>query len=263
MNPYLIFILTALIAGWLVNLIVSLLEVASLQTELPLELNKFYDQEKYRKSQQYTKVKAKFSQLSDSIMLIVTLIFILAGGFNFIDLAARRFGLGTITTGLLFIGGVLLLSSLASLPFSVYSTFVIEERFGFNKTSPKTFFLDLLKAVLLSLVLGTPLLAALLWFFQSAGSTAWLYCWGAMILFILLLQFLAPVLIMPLFNKFIPLEAGALRDAITQYAEEQHFAIQGIYTMDGSKRSTRLNAFFTQYAEEQHFAIQGIYTMDG
>ena len=110
-----------------------------------------------------------------------------------------------------------------------------------------TYVLDGLKAILLSVVLGGPLLACILWFFETSGSYAWLYCWTAAVAFILVVQFLAPVLIMPLFNKFIPLAEGELKEAITRYAAKQHFAIQGIYTMDGSKRSTRVNAFFTGF----------------
>ncbi len=247
MNPYLIFILAVLLLGYLLNIIVSILEVRSLAPELPAEFNDVYDEEKYSKSQQYTRVTTRFSVIQDSFMTLVTLIFILAGGFNWIDLMARDFGLGAIGTGLLFTGILMLLSSIIGLPFSIYSTFVIEERFGFNKTTPKTFVLDMLKGILLSVVIGGPVLAAVLWFFLAAGAQAWLYCWLAITGFTLVLQFLAPVLIMPLFNKFTPLEDGELKEKITDYAQAQQFAMKGIYTMDGSKRSTRLNAFFTGF----------------
>ncbi len=249
MNPYLIFILTVLVAGYLLNLIVSLLEVRSLQPELPTEFSDVYDDEKYRKSQEYTKVTTRFSLLHETTTLVITLVFIVAGGFNQVDLLARSLGLGlgSIGTGLLFTGLLLVLSSIIGLPFSIYSTFVIEERFGFNKTTPKTFILDALKGILLGVLLGAPLLAAVLWFFEATGGAAWLYCWLAMVAFTFILQFLAPVLIMPLFNKFTPLEDGELKQSITTYAEQQRFAMKGIYTMDGSKRSTRLNAFFTGF----------------
>ena len=247
MNPYLIFILAALVLEYLLNLVVSILEIRSLDPDLPPEFSDVYDREKYRQSQQYTRVTNRFSLLHDSFMLVVTITFILAGGFNRIDLMARSFGLGPIGTGLIFTGILALLMFVIDLPFSIYSTFVIEERFGFNKTTVKTFVLDLAKAVILALCIGGPLLAAVLWFFQVAGSLAWLYCWIAVTVFILILQFLAPVLIMPLFNKFTPLEDGELTERITDYARDQQFAIKGIYTMDGSKRSTRLNAFFTGF----------------
>ena len=247
MNPYLIFILTVILLGYLLNQIISILELRSLDPELPNEFADVYDEEKYKKSQQYTQTTNRFSQVQDTFMTTITLIFILMGGFNYIDLLARGYGLNAIYTGLIFTAILMFGSSIIGLPFSIYSTFVIEERFGFNKTTPKTFVLDLLKATGLSVIIGAPLLAAILWFFQAAGSLAWLYCWLAVTGFTLILQFLAPVLIMPLFNKFTPLEDGELNDAITGYAKEQHFAIKGIYTMDGSKRSTRLNAFFTGF----------------
>lgn len=247
MNPYLTFILAVLILGYLLNLTVAILELRSLDPELPSEFNDVYSREKYCQSQQYTRVSTRFSQIHDTFMLVITIAFILAGGFNQVDLMARGFGMSPIPTGLLFTGILALLSTIIGLPFSLYSTFVIEERFGFNKTTVKIFILDLLKSVILALCIGGPLLAAVLWFFQAAGNLAWLYCWLAVTVFILILQFLAPVLIMPLFNKFTPLEDGDLKNSITDYARAQQFAIKGIYTMDGSKRSTRLNAFFTGF----------------
>ena len=247
MNSYLIFILFVLVGGYLLDLAVSFLEIRSLQPELPAEFRDTYDEEKYRTSQEYTKVTTGFSVVQDTVTLVLTLIFILAGGFNAIDLLSRSLGWGSISTGLLFTGVLILLSFLVGLPFSLYSTFVIEERFGFNKTTGKTFFLDLVKGLILAILIGGPLLAAVLWFFEITGSMAWVYCWLALTLFTFVLQFLAPVVIMPLFNKFTPLEDGELKEGITEYAAQQEFALQGIYTMDGSKRSTRLNAFFTGF----------------
>ena len=140
-----------------------------------------------------------------------------------------------------------LLSGALNLPFSLYATFVLEQRYGFNTTTVATFVLDRLKAMLLAALLGGPLLAAILWLFGTLGSKAWLLSWLVVTLVILVLQFLAPVLILPLFNRFTPLADGALKEAITGYAASQRFAIQGIFTMAGSKRSTRANALFTGF----------------
>ncbi len=247
MNPYLIFILTVLFLGYLLNLAVAVLELRSLDLELPEEFRDVYSQEKYRQSQQYTRENTRFSLIHDTFSLLITVFFILAGGFNYLDIAARSISENPIVAGLLFTGLLILLSSLAALPFSIYSTFVIEEKFGFNKTTVKTYVLDIIKGTVLAVCIGGPLLAALLWFFQTAGDLAWLYCWLAVTVFTLVVQFLAPVLIMPLFNKFTPLAEGELAQRIGEYAQEQNFSIQGIYTMDGSKRSTRLNAFFTGF----------------
>ncbi|MDD2463997.1 MAG: M48 family metallopeptidase [Desulfobulbus sp.] len=246
-NSYLLFILFVLLLGYLLELAVALLNLRSLSPVLPEEFAGVYDAQKYARSQEYTRATTRFSLVQSSVSLVLTLWFILAGGFNYIDLAARSLGWGSIATGLVFTALLGLLSAIVNLPFSLYSTFVLEERFGFNTTTVPTFLLDLLKGVLLSVFLGGPLLAAILWFFATSGQSAWLYCWLAAVFFILVVQFLAPVVIMPLFNKFISLEDGSLKEAITRYASRQQFALQGIYTMDGSKRSNRANAFFTGF----------------
>jgi STE24 endopeptidase len=247
MNGYLLLIISILLLSYLLELLVALLNLRSLTPELPAEFVGTYDQELYARSQEYTRATTRFSLLQGTVSLVATMAFILAGGFNFIDGLARGFGFSSIPTGLLFTGLLTLLSAALSLPFSVYSTFGIEQRFGFNTTTIKTYILDGLKALLLAVMLGGPLLACILWFFETCGTIAWLYCWIAAVVFILVVQFLAPVLIMPLFNKFTPLAEGELKEAITRYAAAQRFAMQGIYTMDGSKRSTRVNAFFTGF----------------
>ena len=247
MNSYLIFILAILLLSYVLELAVATLNLSFLRPELPAECVDFYDTEQYRRSREYIRTTTIFSQIQATVGLVVTLAFVLAGGFNLVDGVARAFGFSSIPTGLIFCGLLALLSSLVSLPFSIYSTFVIEQRFGFNTTTVATFITDGLKAILLTVVLGGPLLAGVLWFFETSGALAWLYCWIAAVVFVLVVQFLAPVLIMPLFNKFIPLTEGELRNAIAKYAADQKFALQGIYTMDGSKRSTRANAFFTGF----------------
>ncbi len=247
MNFYLILILTILLIHFVLDLILSILNLRSLQPELPAEFQDTFDKESYKDSQQYTATNTRFSLINGCVMLPITILFIVLGGFNQIDLLARSFAFGSITTGLLYFAILFTLTSIISLPFTLYSTFVIEEKFGFNKTTPKTFVLDRIKSILLSAVIGGPLMAFVLWFFEKGGDLAWIYCWLGVIAFTIIMQFLAPVVIMPLFNKFIPLEDGDLKTSITKYADEQNFAMKGIYTMDGSKRSTKLNAFFTGF----------------
>jgi STE24 endopeptidase len=245
MNWYLIIILAILLLRYILELTAALLNLRSLSPRLPAEFVNVYNAEEYARSQKYTRATTCFSQIEATVNLVLTLIFILAGGFNLIDGVARGFGFSPIPTGLIFFGLLALIAAALNLPFSIYSTFVIEQRFGFNTTTVATFIADNLKAALLSVILGGPLLACILWFFEISGPLAWLYCWLASVVFVLAVQFISPVLIMPLFNKFIPLAEGELKDAITGYAASQRFALQGIYTMDGSKRSTRANAFFT------------------
>ncbi len=249
MNTWLIIILFILLTSYLLELSVSLLNIRALSPNLPDEFRTIYNDQEYRKSQKYTRATTFFSLAENSLSTLLTVLFLLLGGFNYVDIWARSFGFGQITTGLFFIGGLTLLSFLVNLPFSLYATFVIEERFGFNRTSLKTFILDIIKGGLLAIVLGAPLLALVLWFFMHSGAYGWLYCWAGVVVFSIAVQFLAPVLIMPLFNKFSPLEDGSLRDKILAYAQREDFKLKGIYTMDGSKRSTKLNAFFTGFGK--------------
>jgi STE24 endopeptidase len=247
MNFWLFFVLAVIVLHYLLDTVISLLNIRALSPELPGEFADVYDQEKYRQSQSYTRVTSRFALLENSISTLITVLFLLGGGFNLVDHLVRGFGFGPIITGLLFTGVIMFLAFLLGLPFSIYSTFKIEGRFGFNRTTPKVFAADILKTFLLAVLLGTPVLAAVLWFFDQAGSYAWLYCWVGVVLFGFVLQFLAPVLIMPLFNKFTPLDDGPLKEKIYAYARQEKFTISGIFTMDGSKRSTKLNAFFTGF----------------
>ncbi|MDG5767510.1 M48 family metallopeptidase [Balneolales bacterium ANBcel1] len=255
MNIYAVIILAALAADYLLNLISDLLNLKALRKQMPDEFGDVCDEEKYRKSQEYTRVRTRFGLISATFSLAVLLLFWFAGGFNWADQLVRELGYGTIATGLLFIGMLLLGQSILSLPFSIYSTFVIEERFGFNKTTPRTFATDLLKGMVLAVLLGGPLLAGVIAIFEFLGAEAWLYAWVVVILFTLFVQFIAPTWIMPLFNKFEPLEDGELKQAILDYAEKVSFPLQGIYTIDGSRRSGKSNAFFTGFGKNKRIAL--------
>jgi len=249
MNSWLIIIIVFLVANYLLEQIVSYLNIKALVDKVPEEFLGIFDAEKYQKSQEYTKVTSKFELVQSTVSTVVLLIFLLAGGFNSVDIFVRSFNQGEIVTGILYIGSLILLSSMLSLPFSFYSTFVIEERFGFNNTTKRTFFADIIKGLLLGLLIGTPILYIILWFFETTGDSAWIYCWAGLTVISIVLQFLAPVLIMPLFNKFTLLEDGTLKEKVLAFAQNASFSIQGIYTMDGSKRSSKLNAYFTGFGK--------------
>lgn len=177
----------------------------ALSPELPAEFSTTFDADDYRKSQDYTKAGIGFENISSSVSTLITILFILLGGFNAVDLWANGFGYGEILTGLIFATGLAVLSDIASLPFSLYSTFVIEEKFGFNKTTLKTYFMDKLKGYLLGGIIGGAILGGVLLFFNAAGSLAWLWCWIFTVLITLGVQYIAPTWILPLFNKFTPL----------------------------------------------------------
>lgn len=255
MNTYGVIILATLLVSYLLDLVTEIINLKALREELPGEFADVYDREKYRKSQAYTRERTRFGLLTSSVGLLVTLVFWFAGGFNYVDEVVRGWLLGPIWTGLLYIGILVLARSAISLPFGIYSTFVIEERYGFNKTTPKTFILDLLKGTALGIVLGGAVLAGVLYFFQYAGAYAWLYCWIAVTLFSLVTQFIAPTWIMPLFNKFTPLEEGELRSAIMDFARSVKYPLENLFVMDGSKRSSKSNAFFTGFGKHKRIAL--------
>jgi len=257
MNIYLI-IVAILIIRFAVDLVVDLLNLGMVSEKLPAEFAEWYDDEKYSKSQRYLRETTRFGIITDTISTVATLIFITLGGFNFVDSLARDIcgaEQSDIIIGLLFMAILMAASQIISLPFTLYSTFVIEERYGFNRTTLRTFVLDMLKGILLTIVLGGPILALILALFEKAGSLAWLWCWVAVTIIQIFMMFIAPYVIMPLFNKFTPLEEGELRETVENYAKKQNFAMRGIFTMDGSKRSSKSNAFFTGFGKSRRIVL--------
>ncbi len=255
MNIYAVIILATIAATFLMNLITELLNLRALRPDLPEEFDGVYDAEAYQKSQEYTRVRTRFGFITSGFSLLLTLGFWFAGGFNYLDSLVRAWQLNAIWTGMIYIGILIISRSILSLPFSIYSTFVIEERFGFNKITPRLFAFDLLKGLLLGILLGGPLLAGVLAFFQFAGEMAWIHCWLATTAFSVFVSFIAPTWIKPLFNKFTPVEEGELRTAIFEYTDSVKFSLQNLFVMDGSKRSTKTNAFFTGFGKNKRIAL--------
>lgn len=255
MNVYLAVILAILIGDYLLEVIADILNVRRISTDLPEEFRGYYDSSRYEKAQNYLKAQTKLEILSDSILTPVTIAFILLGGFNVADRCARSFNMGTVPTGLIFAGMLMLLSQFCCIPFSVYRTFVIEERYGFNRTTPGTFVTDILKKWFLGLLIGGAMFSTVVLLFKTAGAFAWLYCWIVVALVQVLLTFIAPAVIMPMFNRFIPLEEGELKTAIESYARSKKFKLRGIFTMDASRRTTKSNAFFTGFGRFRRIAL--------
>ena len=255
MNIFAIIILAAILIEFVLDIVSNWLNLKALSPKLPDEFKEVYDKDTYATSQEYTRVNTKFGFITGTFDLILLLLFWFAGGFNWLDQWARAFDFGVIGTGLIFIGALSIGKMVLSLPFGIYSTFVIEERFGFNKTTVKTYITDMLKGLLLSALIGAPLLAGIIAFFEYGGTWAWAYAWLAVTLFSLAIQYIAPTWIMPLFNTFEPLEDGELRKAIESYADKVDFPLQGIYVMDGSKRSAKSNAFFTGFGKNKRIAL--------
>ena len=258
MNPYGIAILTTLLVSYGLDLISQLLNLKALREELPPEFEGLCDAEEYRRSQEYTRVGTRFELFRDSFDLSILLAFWMSGGFAVLDAFVRDWtddwpG-GDVSTGLVYIGVLLGARMVLGLPFSLYSTFVIEERFGFNKTTLRTFVADRIKGVVLAAVLGGPLLGLLLLLLEGS-ELAWIYCWISVTAFGLLVQLILPAWILPLFHRFEPLQEGELREAILGYARSVRFPIEKIFVIDGSRRSSKSNAFFTGVGREKRLAL--------
>jgi len=215
------------------------------KAELPEELEGIYDADKYSQQHNYRKANYGFSVLSDWFSFALIIVFLFAGGFALVNNWVMQWSSNSIIQSLLFFAVLGLGSSLLNLPFGIYGTFVIEERFGFNKTTPKTFVLDMIKSMLLTALIGGPLLALIMWIYYVAGSYFWLYAWFVSSGFMIFMTMFYTSLILPLFNKQTPLEDGELRMAIEDFSKQAGFKLDNIFVMDGSKRSTKANAFFS------------------
>lgn len=248
-------VLATVLLDYLLGLVADLLNLRALGEELPERLTRVYAPEELERSRRYTRVQTRFGRIESTAELVLFLVFWWLGGFGWLDGWSRSLGYSPIVTGLVFIGALVVAKSLFSLPFRAWSTFVIEERFGFNRTTWKTFVLDTAKGALLTAALGVPLLAAILWFFGRAGELAWLYCWLVMSGLSIALTAIFPTWILPLFNRFEPLEEGELRDALAGYAQSVNFGLAGLFVIDGSRRSSRANAFFAGFGRNKRVAL--------
>ena len=255
MHPIAIAILIFLLLNFVIELVADVLNLRGIHTRVPESFKGWYPDDQYEKSQNYTRTTTRFGWLVGSFNLALFLIFWLAGGFAWLDALVRGMDLPVIISGLVYIGALLVAKGTLGLPFGIYSTFVIEERFGFNKTTWKTYVKDRIKGIGLAVLLGVPLLAAILTFFQYAGSNAWWYCWLVTVGYMLVVQYVAPTWIMPLFNRFEALPEGELRQAILTYARGIDFHLDNIFLMDGSKRSAKSNAFFTGFGKNRRIVL--------
>lgn len=223
--------------------------------EIPSQLEGIYNKEEYIKQQAYQKVNSRFN-LYTSLFSFVILLFVLCLGLlGWLDELLRQYITNEIFLSLAFFGIVYLLNEIITLPFAYYSTFVIEERFGFNKSTTKIFWLDQLKGLLLTALLGGAVLSLIIWLYDTLGANAWLYAWAAITVFSLFMTLFYSNIIVPLFNKQTPLEGGELRDAIEAFAQKAGFAINNIYVMDASKRSTKANAYFTGFGAKKRIVL--------
>ena len=254
MNLLAVLILISLFLLWHLEFIATLLNLKTFTATPPPELGDLMDQEKLDRARSYLAVNSRFDILRASVSLALLLAFWWLGGFPFLDTLARSLSENPVIAGLAFLAALFLAQNLISLPFDGYETFVIEEKFGFNKSTAATFISDRVKGLALSAVLGLPLAAGILWIFDTVPN-AWLWAWAFVTAFQLILTYLAPSLILPLFNKFTPMPDGPLKDAIHSLGVKCGFPLEGVYEIDGSKRSTKANAYFTGFGKHKKIAL--------
>ena len=248
-------LISILIISFIVDKVLDALNAKHYKDPIPPELSDVYEEEDYLKSQNYKKANDRFSSIASSISLVVTLFFFYLDGFAFVDEWARTFSDNTIIIALLFFGSIMFASDLLSTPFSYYHTFIIEEKFGFNKTTLKTFLVDKIKGWLMSAILGALLLSIIIWFYEAVGSNFWLYAWGIIAVFVFFMNMFYARLIVPLFNKQTPLCDGSLKTKIQDYAQKVGFKLDKIVVIDGSKRSTKANAYFSGFGSEKRVTL--------
>lgn len=223
--------------------------------ELPKELEGIYDKEKYKRSQNYHKDKLKLSIIVSTLSFVIMLLLLFFDGFAWLDSLVRTYTTHPVWMALMFFGLIGIAADILGTPFSVYATFNIEEKYGFNKTTVKTFILDKIKGWLLGIIIGGGLLAVIILIYESTGEYFWIVAWGAIAAFMIFMSVFYSNLIVPLFNKQRPLEEGELRDAIENFADKAGFNLKNIYVIDGSKRSSKANAYFTGLGSKKRIVL--------
>ncbi|MCJ7466767.1 MAG: M48 family metallopeptidase [Maribacter sp.] len=248
-------IITILLVQYLIEVVLEYVNARRYDDPLPKELDDLFSAEEDEKSRNYKKTRYIFGLVSNTFSVMLTLGFLIFGGFQMIDVLVRGMTDNAILMALLFFGIIMIGTDIITTPLAYYSTFVIEQKFGFNKTTPRLFFVDKLKGWIMSAILGGGMLAAIMWFYQWAGPEFWLYAWGMVVVFTVFMNLFYSKLIVPLFNKQTPLETGSLKSKIEGYAHKVGFELQNIFVLDGSKRSTKANAYFTGFGKQKRVTL--------
>jgi len=254
-NSLLILITVIIVLSFLIEQVLAFLNYLRMNDPVPEILGDVYEKDRYYKSQEYNRANYRFDILKETLSFLMILLMLWVGGFAWLDAFVRTFTNNAVFEGLLFFGFIGLAASLLSIPFGVYHTFVTEQKFGFNRTTPIKFVLDLLKGWLLASILGGGLLAAIIGLYLTTGSLFWIVAWGLMTTLMLLITFFYSSVIVPLFNKQKPLENGFLRDSIETFASKAGFTLSGIFVIDGSKRSTKANAYFSGFGSRKRIVL--------
>ena len=248
-------LIAIIIIVFLIDSLLDILNARHYNNNIPEELSDVYPDDEYQKSIAYKKANYKFKIISSLVSLCIMLLFFFLDGFAWVDGIARDFSDHSIAVGLIFFGIIMISSDILSTPAAYYKTFVIEEQFGFNKTTVKTFFIDKIKGFIMMIIVGGGLLALIMWFYEITGKYFWVYAWALISIFTLAMNMFYAKLIVPLFNKQTPLEPGELRDTIQSYSNNVGFQLKDIFVIDGSKRSTKANAYFSGLGSEKRITL--------
>jgi STE24 endopeptidase len=252
---YLWLITGIILFGYALGQILDWLNLKHSKAEIPPEATGIYDDGQYAKSQKYHQVTARFSFLTSAFSTLLTIAVLWFGGFGWLDGLLSGYINSEVWLALAFFGVLFIISDILNMPFQLYSTFVIEEKFGFNKTTLKTFLMDKIKGYLLAAVLGGLIMSVLMYLVLTLGTNFWLTFWAAITLFMIVMNMFYTTLILPLFNKLVPLEEGSLREAIESYSKRVGFPMTNIYVIDGSKRSSKANAFFSGLGKKKKVVL--------
>ena len=255
MNVLFLLIILLLIAGFLSDLILDILNITHIRSELPTMLGNKYNPVTYKQSQSYLKENGRFGLLTSTLSFAAIFLMFMFGGFTLLNNFVYSVTDNPVWAALIFIGTIGLAADLAAIPFEVYSTFVIEEKFGFNKVTPKIFAIDKLKSWLLVLILALPLMALIIWLYTLTGKWFWLLAWIIISMFSIFLNFFYSTLIVPLFNKQMPLGEGELRSSIEEMSRKAGFQLSRIYVINASKRSTKANAYFAGFGSKRRIVL--------
>ncbi len=257
MDPKTLFylIIAIIVIKFLFDTFLDFLNSRHYDDPIPKELDGIYNDEEYEKSQRYKKTNYKFSMLASGFSIVLTILFFMFDGFAYVDSIARNFSDNSIIIGLIFFGIILFASDIINTPFSYYQTFVIEEKFGFNKTTKSTFVLDKIKGWLMLAIIGGGLLALIMWFYELTTNDFWIYAWAAIGVFTVFINMFYSKIIVPIFNKQTKLEDGELKDSIEKFAKKVGFGIKNIFVIDGSKRSTKANAYFSGFGKQKRITL--------
>lgn len=222
---------------------------------LPDELKGMYDEEKYHRSLAYQRTNDRFHTLTSTFSFVLSLILLTTGFFGWLDIQLQPYVEAPLWRALAYFGILFLASDFLTIPFQLYGTFVIEEKFGFNKMNLSTFWLDKLKGYLLTAILGGLLVGIFLYLVMEIGQNFWWYFWAIATVVMVLLNMFYTSIFVPMFNKLKPLEEGALREAIEAYGRKVDFPIKNVYVIDGSKRSSKSNAFFSGIGKQKKVVL--------